>query len=338
MKINMKDWVKDIIDRPVKSSIPVLSFPCVTLMGITVNQLIASSDLQAEGMYRVAQRIPSHASVSMMDLSVEAEAFGAPVRFSDMEVPTVMGAVVKSMADAEALQIPQVGAGRTGIYVEAIGKACSRITDRPVLAGVIGPFSLAGRLQDVVEIMVNCMIAPDMVHKTMEKATEFLISYIEAYKAVGANGIVMAEPLTGLLPPDMAETFSEPYVKRIIDTVQSDDFLVVYHNCGNNTILMIDSILRVGAGAYHFGNAISMKEMMQHIPHDILAMGNVDPAGQFANGTVESIKAATKKVMSECCGYPNFMVSSGCDIPPHSPWANIDAFFEAIKEFYAERA
>lgn len=337
MRINMKEWVEDIINRPIKSSIPILSFPCVTLMGITVNQLIASSDLQAEGMCRVAQRVPSLASVSMMDLSVEAEAFGAPVRFSDMEVPTVMGAVVKTTEDAKALQIPEVGAGRTGIYVDAIGKACHRIKDRPVLAGVIGPFSLAGRLQDVAEIMINCMINPDMVHVTMEKVTEFLISYINAYKAVGANGIVMAEPLTGLLPPDMAETFSEPYVKRIVDAVQTDDFLVVYHNCGNNTILMIDSILRVGAGAYHFGNAISMREMMQHIPPHILAMGNVDPAGQFANGTVESIHAATKQVMRECCDYPNFLVSSGCDIPPHSRWENIDAFFEAIKEFYAER-
>ena len=147
----------------------------------------------------------------------------------------------------------------------------------------------------------------------------------------------MAEPLTGLLPPDMAEAFSEPYVKRIVDAVQTDDFLVVYHNCGNNTILMINSILRVGAGAYHFGNAISMREMMQHIPTHILAMGNVDPAGQFANGTVESIRAATKQVMRECCDYPNFLISSGCDIPPHSRWENIDAFFEAIKEFYAER-
>lgn len=88
----------------------------------------------------------------------------------------------------------------------------------------------------------------------------------------------MAEPLTGLLSPDMAAQFSEPYVREIIEAVQDDDFLVIYHNCGNNTIQMIDSILRTGAAAYHFGNAIDMAAMLPHIPADTVAMGNLDPA------------------------------------------------------------
>ena len=40
--------------------------------------------------------------------------------------------------------------------------------------------------------------------------------------------------------------------------------------------------------------------------------------------------------MRDCCKYPNFAISSGCDIPPMSKWENIDAYFEAVSEFYAE--
>ncbi len=335
--MNTRKWLEDLKTAPVKKAMPVLSFPCISLMGITVKDLINDSDLQAKGMKMVADRIPSAASVSMMDLSVEAECFGSQIRFSDDEVPTVIGAVVTSEEEAEALRIPAVGSCRTGKYIEAIGKACELITDRPVFAGVIGPFSLAGRLMDVTEALVNCYTEPDMVHITMKKATAFLIDYIKAYKEVGANGVVIAEPLTGLLSPAMAEEFSEPYVKQIVDAVQDDSFLVIYHNCGNNTIQMIDSILRTGSAAYHFGNSISMKEMMAKIPKDTVAMGNVDPAGQFRNGTPDSIKAETKRIMSECCTeYPNFVISSGCDIPPASKWENIDAFFEAVQEFYTE--
>ena len=43
----------------------------------------------------------------------------------------------------------------------------------------------------------------------------------------------MAEPLAGLLSPDLAQEFSADYVKQIVDAVQDDNFLVVYHNCGN---------------------------------------------------------------------------------------------------------
>ena len=333
--MQMSLWLRNL--RDTKKPLPILSFPSISLLGITVRQLIGDAGLQAEGMKRIADRVDAAASVSMMDLSVEAEAFGASVRFSDDEVPTVTGALLHSAEEAEALPVPPVGAGRTGTYIQAIAKACQLISDRPVFAGVIGPFSLAGRLMDVSEAMVNCYTDPDFVHATMRKATEFLIAYIHAYREAGANGVVVAEPLTGLLSPALAAEFSEPYMREVVEAVQDEEFLVIYHNCGNNTIQMIDSILRIGASAYHFGNSIDMAEMLRHIPEDVVVMGNVDPAGQFRNGTPASIREETQRIMRACCpNHPHFVISSGCDIPPASKWENIDAFFEAAKDYYAE--
>lgn len=330
MPKNMKHWVQELIAAPQKKAMPVLSFPSVQLMNITVRELISRSDLQAEGMRKIAERVDACAAVSLMDLSVEAEAFGSEIRFSDHEVPTVVGAIVTTEEEAEELAIPPVGSGRTGIYIDAVNKALSMITDRPVFAGTIGPFSLAGRLMDVSETMVLCYEEPDMVHTVMEKTTRFLIDYITAYKRIGANGVVMAEPLTGMLSPTLAEEFSAPYVKQIVDAVQDDKFIVIYHNCGDNVERMAQSIVSCGAAAYHFGNACTLKNMIPHVPEDCLVMGNVDPAGQLCNGTPESIRQAVLKVLDECGGAANFVLSSGCDIPPQTPWENIDAFLNAI--------
>lgn len=329
MKRDMKQWVAETIAAPVKKPLPVLSFPAVQLMGITVRDLISDSDHQAKGMKLVAERVDAAASVSLMDLSVEAECFGSAIRVSDDEVPTVVGAIVSDEDEANALTVPSVGSGRTGIYIEAIRKACEQITDRPVFAGVIGPFSLAGRLMDVSEAMVYCYEEPDMVHTIMEKATAFLIDYCKAYKAVGANGVVMAEPLTGLLSPALAEEFSHPYVKKIVDAVQDDDFAVIYHNCGNNVVHMAEGIFDVDAMGYHFGNAVRLADILPLAPGDRLVMGNVDPAGQLRNGTPDSIREAVNTVVNECASWPNFVLSTGCDVPPMSPWENIDAFFAA---------
>lgn len=336
MKRNMKQWLNEMIASPVKKAMPVLSFPAIQLLGVSVEELIRDSDVQARGMRAVAERAPSAASVSLMDLSVEAECFGAAIRFSDSEVPTVTGSVIGSLEDAETLKVPPVGAGRTQIYIDAIRKACVAIADRPVLAGVIGPYSLAGRLMDVTEIMYACYDEPETVHAVLEKATEFLIAYCKAYRDAGANGVVMAEPLAGLLTPALSAEFSCAYVRRIVEAVQTDEFIVVYHNCGNATIAMIDEILGTGASAFHFGNAISMAEMLPRIPADKVCMGNVDPASQFRNGTPESIREATLSLLRECGKYPNYVISSGCDIPPASKWENIDAFFAAVGEHYAQ--
>ena len=318
-----------------KKPMPLLSFPCVSLLGVSVKELIADSELQAKGMLAVAEKTNAAASVSFMDLSVEAEAFGASVRFSDDEVPTVTGRLINDADEADALTVPAVGCARTGIYIEAVKKAVGRITDRPVFAGMIGPFSLAARLFDVTEIMMDCYDDPDMVHTVLEKVTKFLIEYAKAYKAVGANGIVMAEPVAGLLSPTLEEEFSSPYVKKIVDAVQDDGFSVIYHNCGDNVPKMLDSILSTGAAAYHFGNAVDMEEdIIKKVPADVLVMGNIDPAGVLRMGTPEKVRDATLSLLRKCAKYPNFCLSSGCDVPPMTPWENINAFFSAFREYY----
>ncbi len=333
MERNMKNWLNEMLTADVKKAMPVLSFPSISLMGISVVDLISDSEKQALGMKLIADKCDTAASVSMMDLSIEAEAFGAQIKVSGDEVPTVIGKLLEDEDDAKALKVPEVGAGRTGLYIEAIGKATKLITDRPVFAGAIGPFSLAGRLMDMTEIMINCQVEPDMVHETLRKTTQFIIEYIKAYKAVGANGVVLAEPAAGLLSPKLIAEFSSKYVKEIVDAVQDDNFILVYHNCGN-TIPLIDSILTVGAAAYHFGNAIKMSDMLKLIPADTIAFGNVDPASQFRNGTPESIREATLNILKDCSHHKNFIISSGCDVPPLSSWDNIDSFFKAVKDFY----
>ena len=331
---NMKHWLEELCNAQNKKAFPILSFPCVNLLNIPVKQLISDADTQAQGMYMIAQKTNAAASVSLMDLSVEAECFGANVRFSEDEVPTVTGRLVYDMESAEALQVPSVGSARSRIYIEAIEKALSLITDRPIFAGMIGPFSLGARLLDVSEIMMDCYDDPDMVHLVLEKATEFLIAYGNAYKAAGAHGIIMAEPVAGLLSPSLEEEFSAPYVKKIIDALQDDNFLIIYHNCGGNVLSMTDSLLSLGAAAYHFGNAIDMATMLEKLPTDTVVMGNIDPAGILCFGTPEDVKNETQTLLQACAQYPNFIISSGCDIPPKTPWENIDAFFETVTQFY----
>ena len=326
--MNMYKWLEDAASLPVKA-MPILSFPAVQLMGISVKELIASSDNQAKAMKIVADKTPSIASVSLMDLSVEAECFGSEVVFHDDEVPAVVDEIVTSEEEAKALVVPPADSKRAGICIEVIAKATQLITDRPIFAGVIGSFSLAGRLVGVTDAMVYCYDEPDMMKIVLEKSTQFLIEYCKKFKQAGANGVVIAEPLTGLLSPAFAEEFSTPYLKAIVDAVQDEDFLVIYHNCGNTALRIIDTILEVGAKAYHFGNAVDMEQVMKAVPENVVAMGNIDPAGQFRNGTVESITKATEELLEKCGKYNNFILSSGCDIPPLAKWENIDAFFKA---------
>jgi uroporphyrinogen decarboxylase len=329
--MNMKKWLDDCLNNPRKDPLPILSFPGIQLLDMTVSDLVRDGEKQALCMKAIADRYATLAAVSNMDLSVEAEAFGAETRFDDDEVPNIIGRLVDTAEDAKTLRIPAVGTARTKECIKAITLAKSMIKDRPILAGIIGPFSLAGRLLEMAEIMYKAIDDPDMVHEVLDKVTTFLLNYSLALKAAGADGIMMAEPAAGLLSPAWNAEFSADYVARIIEAVQDDHFLVVYHNCGN-VLPLVDDLVATGARAFHFGNVISMKKIMDKMPADCLVMGNIDPVTQFSHGTPESIAAATAELMNEMKGYKNFVLSSGCDIPPMTPMANIDAFFQSAKD------
>ena len=335
--MDMRQWFDALVGDGPKKAFPILSFPCATLLGVSVKNLISDSGLMARGIQAIADRCDMPAAVGMMDLSVEAESFGAAARFSDEEVPTITGRLVTDEKSVDELQVPEVFSGRscrTGIYIDAAKMAKASITDRPVFAGAIGPFSLGGRLMDMTEIMVSCYTDPNVVHKCLEKTTRFITAYAQAFKAAGADGVLIAEPAAGLLSPELIEEFSTPYVRRIVGEVQTSEFGVLYHNCGN-TVPLIDSIKKIGAYGYHFGNAVDMVKILESMPNDVPVFGNVDPAGQFRNGTPESIYEVTRELVDRCKAYPNYVPSSGCDIPPLSPWENIDAFFKAVADAYA---
>ena len=328
--MNLSKLLWEEAAKPTKKALPLLSFPAVQKMDVTVRELVTSADLQAKAMETVAKEVPSLAAVTLMDLSVEAEAFGAKVRFSENEVPTIVGALISDEDEADALEIPAIGAGRTGLCLEAVKKAKKVICDRPVLAGVIGPYSLAGRLLDVTEILYLCYDEPELVHKVLSKVTDFLISYIRAFMEAGVDGVVLAEPLAGLLSPDLFTEFSVPYVTHIIKAVQTEKFAVIYHNCGSAVPHLTDGIFSQGATAYHFGNAVDMRDILDKAPETCLCMGNIDPAGEFTQGTADSMKAAVLSLMESCGKNRNFLPSSGCDIPPKASWDNIHTFFDTL--------
>ena len=330
----MKNIVKEIYNNKSKT-IPILSFPSIQLLGITVKELIDSPEMQAKGMKAIADRCNIGASLNMMDLSVEAETFGAEIVYYDHDVPTVRKGIIDDIFDAENIVVPSVKDGRASICIEGIRIAKKEITDIPVFCGVIGPYSLAGRLFDMTELMMECYDSPDEVKILLSKATEFIINYIKEFKKAGADGVIMAEPAAGLLSPSLNAEFSVPFVKEIFDAVNDENFVICYHNCGDAVKDMAKDIATLGADIYHFGNSISLKDIIHFMPEDSLVMGNIDPV-LFRNGTPDNIKTAVQKLYDECGNYPNIMLSSGCDIPAESKWENIDEYFRCVSEIYQE--
>jgi uroporphyrinogen decarboxylase len=335
-KLNMKQWMTDVIRQKEVTAIPVMTHPGIEQNGHTVSEAVKNGRVHAEAVVKLARKYPSAAACTIMDLTVEAEAFGAEIVFSDEAVPAVVGHLLSQVEDIYSLQVPSLSAGRIPQYLKANLLAAREINDRPLLSGCIGPFSLAGRLYDMSEMMILIYENPEAAHQLLTKCTDFIGKYCLALKQTGANGVMMAEPAAGLLSNDDCRTFSSPYVRRIVERVQDDDFAVVLHNCGN-TGQCTEAMVSTGAAAYHFGNKCRMEEVIGEVPSTALAMGNIDPVSVFKDGTPELMRQTVHDLLDKMQAYPNFVLSSGCDTPPHTPIAQIDTFFETLEQWNASR-
>lgn len=334
MKRNMDLWMQDILASNKRLALPIMTHSGIELIGKKVIDAVTNGEVHAQAVCALSEKYPSVASSVIMDLTVEAEAFGAEIHFSDNEVPSVVGRLVSTREEVEALMVPTVDKGRIAEYIKANRLVAERI-DKPVVAGCIGPYSLAGRLFDMSEIMMAMFIEPDTVKMLLDKCTDFIISYCRELKKAGANAVLVAEPAAGLLSNDACQEFSSEYVKQIVEALQGESFLVFLHNCGN-TGQCTKAMISTGAAGYHFGNAIDMISALEECPSDTLVMGNLDPVSLFKMSSAEKVYNETITLLQKTKNYKNFILSSGCDTPPEIPFENIEQFYKALNDFNVE--
>jgi uroporphyrinogen decarboxylase len=320
--------VETVLSSPIRLAMPIVTFPGARLAHTTVREMVTDPAKQFAAEEALHAQFQTPFVMSAMDLSVEAEAFGATIQMADWEVPTVIGRHVMDLDSIGSLTVPQVGAMRTRVYLETVRRLRSSITDAHVLGGMIGPFSLAGRLYGVSEALAETIGEPAMMHTLLEKTTTFLTAYACAFKDAGAHGVIIAEPTAGLLSPGSMQQFCTPYIRQIASAVNDQNFQVILHNCAAK-LAHLKAKLDTGVQIFHFGQPMDIVAALGQVPEDVVLCGNLDPSAVFVNGTVAEVRLKTRKLLEATAQYKNFVISSGCDVPAQAPMQNIWTFLTA---------
>lgn len=321
-----------IINSPRRVPMPIGVYAGLEITGASVQDAVTNARAQSEAVLALHDRFQTDVLLTAMDLSAEAEAFGCQISMSDEEIPTVLGRLVTDASGVENLAVPQPGDGRTAVHLQTAQNLAARNPDLPVLGGVIGPFSLAGRLFGVSETLELTLLDPELTEKLLEKAATFLTAYVSAFRQAGAAGVIMAEPAAGLLSPRGLGRFSSLYVRRIIEQNQAEDFTIILHNCGAK-IQHLPKILEAGAEIMHFGAPMNLPAALEQVDPGLILAGNLDPSAVFHGGTAQEVENQTRTLLQAASGKRNFIISSGCDIPPGTPVENMDVFYRVVREF-----
>lgn len=327
--MNVEHWIKEILVSHKRKAMPIMTHPGIEMLGRKVIDAVSDGDIHFQAIKILNERFPqSMACTSIMDLTVEAEAFGAQLCVYDNELPSIQGHLLNTYDDVLKLKIPNLNKARIPAFLK-VSTLAFQALQKPFFAGCIGPYSLAGRLLGMTEIMIAIYTEPQIVTLLLEKCTDFLINYIAAIKATGVAGVIMAEPAAGLLSDEDCFTFSSAYIKKIVSAVQDETFIVILHNCGN-TGHCTQAMLKTQAKCLHFGNKIDITKVLDECPSEMLVMGNLDPVGVLKVSNANDVYSQTLELLKETSKYNNFILSTGCDVPPNIPIENIQAFYDAL--------
>jgi uroporphyrinogen decarboxylase len=260
-----------------------------------------------------------------MDLSVEANALGLPVRFPLGESPTVEYPMVRNQDDLHRFYKMDVLAdGRVRVFIETM-KLMKRHLNTVCGGYVVGPYTLAALMMGATETAIATIDNPALLHETLTFTTYVITRYANTLANAGADMVAILEPSAVMLSPKQYQEFSGQYTHQIILQMQA---LPILHICGDTNHL-IDPMIATGAQGLSLDSLVNLKEIAARISGDVVLIGNLNPTAVTVDESPQVIYQQTTELIEQMKPYPNFILSTGCDLPPETPLVNIKAFMDA---------
>ena len=311
--------------------VPLMGFPGLTMTGGNIKLAQQNYGQHYKVIKALVDRFEPDLIFPLMDLSVEANALGQFTLFPKDDAATVL----KDEFDLQHLQdLRQINISldtRLLGYVETL-KLMNIGLSPKVLKGayVTGPYTLAALIMGAEEAALATMINPSEFHLLCEFYTEKILEYTHLLIGAGAHVICILEPSAVMLGPEQFKLFSADYIKHINNSCRYTDVATVYHTCGNTSYL-IDKMIESGVDAISLDSpktGVVLPEIAGSIPDDVILIGNICSTGSILLGTKDDVKGEVTNLLKQMDPYPNYILSTGCDLPQETPLENINVFME----------
>ncbi|MEE8432951.1 MAG: MtaA/CmuA family methyltransferase [Candidatus Desulfatibia sp.] len=320
---------EDVGRPPIFSGMGNVIVPMLDKYGIVFSRVHRDPELMAKaaaGMYR---EFGFECAVVPFDLGVEAEALGATMNYYDdvegLLYPTMQKKPVK---DADDLQIPSdlEHAGRIPVVTQAIKALRQDLGDEVAIGTyVIGPFTLAGQVKELDDLLEESLLEPEKTNQLLEKLSDAIIKVFHIYKDAGADYFTLREmgATSDVLSPKSFKSLIKPHQERIISAMPRPAIL---HICGD-TNAIIEDMADCGADAISVDQKNRLKDTREKLGPDVIVLGNFDPVKVLHQGKPEDVGPAMKASLNEGAD----AVWPGCDIWPEVPRENMEALMSALK-------
>jgi [methyl-Co(III) methanol-specific corrinoid protein]:coenzyme M methyltransferase len=323
---------------------PIDRAPCFSGMGNVTTEGLKSLGHKFAAIHLDAKMMADSAATTYrlfgfecgvvpFDLCVEAEALGCLINVyahsEDLLYPTIKSKVINN-EDGMDIEVPSdlVQRGRIPLLRDAIRILKGEIGAHvPVGSYVLGPFTLAGQIMELNDLLKLSFKKPDKVGRLLDILSDAIILIAKEYESAGVDYLTVREmgATSDVLSPRVFKNLIQPYLKKIFSALKVD---TVLHICGRTNdiaVFMLDS----GPRAISVDQKNDLAETRKKLGKDALIFGNYDPYNVLVTGDEAKVREAIRKCIDEGAS----AVWPGCDIWPTVPAGNMRAMMDEIKSY-----
>jgi uroporphyrinogen decarboxylase len=135
-----------------------------------------------------------------------------------------------------------------------------------------------------------------------------------------------------VISPKQFQEFSYPHLKKLIDYIHSRGKPVTLHICGK-TERIWELMADAGADCLSIDNDADLLKAKQKVGEKVRLMGNVKPSEIMLEGQPVDVRRAVRECVRKAYDNPRgYIVASGCSLPTETPFENIQAMLNAVRE------
>lgn len=320
---------------------PIVSGASRRLLGVDYKTWSTDSKVCSKALITAAEELELDCIVTLIDLSVECDAWGQKIIFPENEAahPDFSNHLIKDIDDYKKVKkVDWKASERMKMHVDV----CRRLVEQkggelPIVAFVFGPLGVLSMLRGQQDMYMDIYDDPDAVFEATKQVNETLKDYVSAIIDTGVNAVMFDTLFASgsIMSKKMWMDMEGVLVKELADVVHSRNVPVMIHNCGKDIYFDIQiETMRPSAISFLYppDDCSDFRECKEKYGKDITLIGCVPPP-MVVMATDEEWDEACRKSIDEMAAGGGFILATGCEFPANADLSRAKRMVETAKTY-----
>jgi uroporphyrinogen decarboxylase len=306
--------------------------------GVSMEQYRNDPKVIAESFIAAIEKYQYDGVLVDIDTVTLAGAVGVPVDFPVKDPARSHQGCLNELADVKDLKSVNIENYKyIEVWLEATRLLKEYFKDEIYIRGNCdqAPFSLASMMRGAQNWMLDLMMAEEnQIFELLEYCSNITVQFIKLMAQTDCDMLSNGDSPAGpeMISAEMYEKYALPYEKKIVDISHQLGLPYSLHICGNTDIIL-EKMPDSGADAFELDYKTDISKVYDLYQDKLTFIGNIDPSGVIALGTVENVRKKTRKLLEIYKHSNRFILNAGCAIPASTPSENLMAMIKEAREF-----